>query len=164
MIRHIYKNEKLWKGQHAAWCTFAFLVNSLVFWYIVLKCCFQHLCPKPPIAVTAICLIVILADRLYTPFVRLRLTFLFLLDFVVWVLILLSLVLPDENNVCFLGLAVGVNLFDVIYLKELLFDLVRRNYWVYKIYIILKIVYWIIIYGHLIGCIFYAIEMHLLNN
>ncbi len=40
----------------------------------------------------------------------------------------------------------------------------RRQYWLYKIYIIGKIVYMILIYGHVTGCIFYALEMVLLNN
>ena len=50
-----------------------------------------------------------------------------------------------------------VSLWDGMYVKEVMFDLVRRKYWLYKVYIIFKILYWIIMYGHLIGCIFYAI-------
>jgi hypothetical protein len=46
----------------------------------------------------------------------------------------------------------------------MLFDIVRRYYWVYKIYIIIKITYWIVVYSHIIGCIFYAIEMNLLES
>lgn len=63
-----------------------------------------------------------------------------------------------------MGLAVAVNLLDILYLKELMFDMVRRIYWVYKIYIIVKIVYWIILYGHVIGCIFYAIDIYLIDQ
>lgn len=157
MIRVIYRNEKLWNANHAIWCVLVFLINSLAFWYIVLKCCFQELCPRPPLPVTIVCLLLILADRLYTPLNAKTLTPIFFLDMVVWMLLMLSMVLPDENTVCFLGLAVTISLTDAMYIKELMFDLVRRKYWVYKIYIIVKIIYWIIMYGHLIGCIFYAL-------
>lgn len=63
-----------------------------------------------------------------------------------------------------MGLSVTLNLLDIIYLKELMFDLVRRTYWLYKFYIIFKIVYWIILYGHVIGCIFYAIDIYLIDR
>lgn len=46
----------------------------------------------------------------------------------------------------------------------MLFDICRKNYWLYKISIVGKIVYMILLYGHVMGCIFYAIEMILLNN
>jgi len=45
-----------------------------------------------------------------------------------------------------------------------MFDLVKRNYWIYKFYIVLKIVYWILIFGHIMGCIFYAIDNYLITN
>jgi hypothetical protein len=154
----------LWRGHQAFWCILVFLVNSLAFWYIVLKCCFRTLCPRPPAAVRGVALFLILADRIYPLLSRSKLSWLFAVDLVVWLLLLLSLVLPDENVVCFMGLAVAVNLLDILYLKELMFDMVRRIYWVYKIYIIVKIVYWIILYGHVIGCIFYAIDIYLIDQ
>jgi len=75
------------------------------------------------------------------------------------------MVLPSscEPWAIYLGLPCVVYLYDIVYLKEVLFDAVRRNYWVYKIYILLKISYWIILYAHVIGCIFYAIEDYLIS-
>lgn len=95
MIRLIYRNEKIWRAHHACWSFLVFLVNSLAFWYIVLKCCFQQLCPRPPLPLTIICLLLILADRLYPPFVKRTITLMFWVDIIVWILLLLSLVLPD---------------------------------------------------------------------
>lgn len=95
MIRLIYRNEKKWKARHAIWCILVFLVNSLAFWYIVLKCCFQELCPRPPLPLTIICLLLILADRLYTPLLKRTLRLIFWVDLIVWLLLMLSLVLPD---------------------------------------------------------------------
>lgn len=147
------------------WTIVAFLINSLFLWYIVLKCCFQELVFRPPIPLSVIFLIYTLLDRLY-PVIKTKqfISFRFFLDIIVWVLLTLSFYLPNENLVCFLGLPVVIYLFDAMYLKDLLFDMVRRHYWVYKIYIILKIMYCIIMYAHIIGCIFYVIDINLLNN
>lgn len=158
MIRVIYRDEKLWKISHAIWSIILFLINSAILWYLVVKCCFQQLIPRPPIPLSVIFLVLVLADRLH-PFIHNKkvLTFRFFLDMVVWILIVLSVFAPDENVVCFLGLVVVVYLYDIVYLKDLLFDLLRRHYVLYRIYIIVKITYWILMYAHIIGCIFYAI-------
>lgn len=163
MIRLIYRSEKLWHWPQALWCLLIFLLNSLLFSYIILKCTFQIYCPRPPLPLTITILLLILIDRLYPLTRKLQITLTFALDIVIWILVLLSMVLDDENVVCFMGLAVIVSLWDGMYVKEVMFDLVRRKYWLYKTYIIFKILYWIVMYGHLIGCIFYAIEAHLLQ-
>lgn len=46
----------------------------------------------------------------------------------------------------------------------MVFDITRKNYWLYKLSIVVKIVYMILLYGHITGCIFYALEMVLINN
>lgn len=110
-------------------------------------------------------LLFLLADSLYVPFVTKRLNKRWwIVDLIVWVLVTLSLYLPNQSVTSFLGLAITIRISDVIYIKEMLFDLVKRRYWLYKIYIIAKIVYWMLIFGHVSGCIFYALEMYLLNN
>lgn len=70
---------------------------------------------------------------------------------------LLSVTLPNEEFTSFLGLAITIRIYDAVYLKEILFDIARKNYWLYKISIVAKIVYMMLIYGHVMGCIFYAI-------
>jgi hypothetical protein len=80
-----------------------------------------------------------------------------IIDLIIWILVLLSLTLPNENVSCFLGLAITIRIYDAVYLKEMLFDISRKNYWLYKISIVAKLVYMIIIYCHVTGCIFYAI-------
>jgi len=87
-----------------------------------------------------------------------------IIDLIIWISVTISFCLPDEIIASYVGLSIVIRLYDVVYLKEMLFDMVKSNYWVYKIYIILKIVYWIIVFGHVTGCIFYALEMYLLNN
>lgn len=43
------------------------------------------------------------------------------------------------------------------------FDLVKRTYWLYKVYIVTKIIYLMLLYAQVAGCIFYAIEIILLE-
>lgn len=77
---------------------------------------------------------------------------------------LLAVTLPREEYTSFLGLAIAIRIYDAIYLKDMVFDIARKNYWLYKISIVGKIIYMMVLYGHITGCIFYALEMVLLNN
>jgi hypothetical protein len=100
----------------------------------------------------------LLADSLYTPYITKNIcNARWLLDLLIWILVLLSVTLPNEGVTSFLGLAITIRIYDAVYLKEMLFDIARKNYWLYKISIVAKIVYMILIYGHVTGCIFYAI-------
>ena len=167
MIKLIYKDEKLWSWKHVIWATAIFLMYSATFYYFIIKVCFQSLIGRPPIPVSVIFLLLMLADRLYAPVMsRNFFSISFGIDMVVWFMIFFAVFLPSpmQNKVSWLGLASIVYLFDVRYLKEVLFDLTRRNYWIYKLYILVKITYWIIMYAHFIGCIFYGIDEYLIST
>lgn len=110
-------------------------------------------------------LIFLLADVAYTPYATKNIcNVTWLVDLLAWILVLLSFYLPDQATTSYLGLAISFRIYDAIYFKEMLFDMVKRSYWAYKICIVVKIVYMMIIYGHVIGCIFYAVEMYLLDR
>jgi hypothetical protein len=167
MIKCVYKDETLWKWQHATWAASLFLIYSATLWYAIIKACFQELVVRPPYSLSAIFLALMFADRLYPALLTKRfLTFSFILDMLAWTGILISVLAPSplDNDLCYLGLLSLVFIYDIVYLKEVLFDLVRRNYWVYKCYILIKLIYWIIMYSHFIGCIFYAIDIYLIKN
>ena len=158
MIRFVYSKQRLWNVYQAFWCFLAFIVNNLIFFYVVLKCCFQEFVQRPPPALTTIILLLLLADSLYTPYITKNIrNGRWLLDVLIWILVLLSVTLPNEQVTSFLGLAITIRIYDAVYLKEMLFDIARKSYWLYKISIVGKIVYMMIIYGHVTGCIFYAI-------
>jgi hypothetical protein len=142
----------------ALWCFLAFLVNNLIFFYVVLKCCFQQYVARPPAAVTAVVLILLLADTLYTPYRTRNICHpRWIIDLLIWVLVLLCVTLPNEEVTSFLGLAIMIRIYDAVYLKDMLFDIARKNYWLYKISIVVKIIYMMLLYGHVTGCIFYAL-------
>lgn len=165
MIRFVYRKERLWNVYQALWCFLIFIVNNLIFFFVVLKVSFQEFVARPFWFYTAVLLILLLADSLYTPYITKSLCKpRWLVDLCIWLLVLLSFTLPNEEITSFLGLAITIRIYDAVYLKEMLFDLCRKNYWLYKISIVGKIVYMILLYGHVTGCIFYAIEMILLNN
>lgn len=107
----------------------------------------------------------LLADTISTPIMTKKILGIrWIVDLIIWIMVTVSFAVPDSLTASYFGLSITIRIYDVVYLKEMLFDIVKSNYWIYKIYIIVKIVYWIIVFSHVSGCIFYAIEMILMNN
>jgi hypothetical protein len=45
----------------------------------------------------------------------------------------------------------------------MIYQIVKKYNIIFKTYVIIKIVYWIIIVGHIIGCLFYALDDYLIR-
>lgn len=164
MIRYIYDKERQWTIYHIIWSFTAFMVNNLIFFYMVAKVCFFQYLRIPPWPLSLVLLILLLADTLYPVLLvqslkNVRL----IIDCIIWIFVLMFVLFPQHLVTSCLSLTIFIRLYDMLYLKEMAFDLVKRNYWFYKIYIVAKIIYLILLYGQVAGCIFYAIEAILLE-
>lgn len=96
MIRFVYSKERLWTVYEAIWCFLIFFVNNIIFFYIVLKASFQDFVPRPPIAISIIFLILLLADCAYTPYRTKEILHpRWIVDFIIWICVLLAMVLPN---------------------------------------------------------------------
>jgi len=118
MIRHVYAKSRLWNGYQAFWCILVFLVNNIYFGYITLKVSFQPFVPNLPWPISVAIFLILLTDTLYTPVVTQKICgFRWILDFIICIFVLLSLFIPNSNVAGYLGLAITIRLYDVIYLK-----------------------------------------------
>lgn len=84
-------------------------------------------------------------------------------DVIIWIALVLSFSLPSFSS-NYLSLLIVIRLYDVIYLKDLLFDLFKLNPTLLKAYIVIKIIYWMLIIGHISACFFYLLDILLIQN
>ena len=87
-----------------------------------------------------------------------------LVDFLVLFCLVLSFSLYSLfKNMVFLQVVALFKLHDVLYFNVMVYNLVRKHTTLLKIYVLAKISYLIILVGHVLGCIFYAIDNYLIK-
>lgn len=79
-------------------------------------------------------------------------------------LLLLWIVGMFVSEVRWLSLAILLRLKDILYVKELLFEMFKNNDLQFKAYVVAKILYWVLLVGHITGCLFYWIDQYTINN
>jgi len=85
------------------------------------------------------------------------------------VIVLFSLIISFSlfglfKNLVFLQILALLKLQDTAYFNILVYNLVKKNNSLRKAYVVLKISYWIMVMGHLLGCIFYAVDNYLIKT
>lgn len=68
------------------------------------------------------------------------------------------------KNMVFLQVVALFKLYDTIYFNIMVYNLVKRHGAILKIYVVMKIAYWVILVGHILGCIFYALDNYLIKT
>lgn len=84
------------------------------------------------------------------------------------VVVIFSLILSFSlfglfKHLVFLQVLALLKLQDTVYFNILVYNLVKKNSSLRKAYVVLKISYWIMVMGHLLGCIFYAVDNYLIK-
>lgn len=84
------------------------------------------------------------------------------------VVVIFSLILSFSlfglfKHLVFLQVLALFKLQDTVYFNILVYNLVKKNSSLRKAYVVLKISYWIMVMGHLLGCIFYAVDNYLIK-
>lgn len=96
MIRFVYSKERLWNIYEALWCFLIFLVNNLIFFFVVIKITFRDYVARPPWYVVIIGMLLLLADISYTPYKTKNIcSRIFMVDMFVWIMVLISFFLPS---------------------------------------------------------------------
>jgi len=67
------------------------------------------------------------------------------------------------KNLVFLQIVALFKLHDTVYFNVLVYNLVKKHNVLLKIYVVVKISYWVILVGHILGCIFYALDNYLIK-
>ena len=68
------------------------------------------------------------------------------------------------KNLVFVQVMALFKLHDTIYFNILVYNLVKKHGVLLKMYVIIKISYWVILVGHILGCIFYAIDDYFIKS
>lgn len=68
------------------------------------------------------------------------------------------------KHLVFLQITALLKLQDTAYYNILVYNLVKKINNLRKTYVIIKISYWIIVVGHLLGCVFYAVDDYFIRT
>ena len=84
------------------------------------------------------------------------------------VIVIFSLVLSFSlytlfKKLVFLQIVALLKLQDTPYFNIMVYNLVKKYSFLFKSYVVLKISYWVILVGHLLGCAFYAVDNYLIQ-
>lgn len=165
MIRAIYNKPDLYTVWRVIWVSLLFLdVNYIVF-ISFMNVCFDNLATRQPIALLAIAFSLMAIDLVIQVVMTRRP---FTIGNVIDVVVIFCLVLSFSlfklfNNMVFLQILALFKLQDVIYFNIMLYNLVKKHGALLKIYVVIKISYWVILVGHILGCIFYALDNYLIK-
>lgn len=69
-----------------------------------------------------------------------------------------------HKKLVFLQIIALFKLHDTVYFNIMVYNLVKKYSSVFKTYVIMKIIYWVLLVGHLLGCIFYAVDNYLIEE
>jgi hypothetical protein len=167
MIRVIYNKPEHYSLKNIAWTSLSFLSITYLVFIAFMNVCFENLGTKQPIPVLFICLSITAIDLGVKVFMTRRpFTAGNIIDVTVLFSLIISFSLYYSNaykNLVFIQILTLLKMKDTIYFNIMLYELVKKNNFVFKCYVIIKIVYWIIVVGHLLGCTFYAVDNYLIK-
>lgn len=127
--------------------------------------CFENLATNQSVGLLTTVFVLIGIDVIINIFMtRKPFRIAILVDFLVLFCLVLSFSLYSLfKNMVFLQVVALFKLHDVLYFNVMVYNLVRKHTTLLKIYVLAKISYLIILVGHVLGCIFYAIDNYLIK-
>lgn len=139
-----------------------FVDLTAFFFLSFMNICFDTLVSDPPDWILTLLFGIMGIDLLAELFLSKRLTLRFILYLTIMILLILSWAI-DNNYVLYLSASVFLRFPEVTKYNEIMKAKLRPFPILYKVYTFLKIFYVIIVIGHVLGCIFYAIDNNLIN-
>ena len=166
MIRTIYKRSYEKTYLKVIWIALVFLALNFLIFLGFLNVCFENLVPGQPIPVIVICVIILALDLIiYVIITKKVFTIHNVVDLVIIICIILSFSLYRTiKNFVYLQIIALLKVKDIFSINSLVYELVKRYKVIFKTYVVLKIVYCIIFAGHIIGCLFYALDLYLIKT
>lgn len=145
-------------------CTVVFLDLSAFFFLSFMNICFDEIVSHPPVWLLFILFMIMALDLLAELYFKKRITIVFCLNLVIIVLLSLSWVIKKPTVVIFLSGLVFLRFPEVVRYNEIMQDKLRSRSALFKLYTVAKIFYMIAVVGHVLGCIFYAIDNTLIKQ
>lgn len=166
MIRVIYNQPELYTVWRVSWTSLLFLAINYIVFISFMNVCFENLAINQPVPLLVIAFCLMAIDLLIQVFMtRKPLTIGNVIDVVVIFCLVLSFSLFGIfKNLVFLQVVALFKLQDMGYFNIMVYNLVKKHGALLKIYVVLKISYWVIIVGHILGCIFYALDNYLIQT
>lgn len=78
------------------------------------------------------------------------------------VLLILSWTVENQATL-YLSALVLLRFPEIVYFNDIMQDKLRSKHYLFKVYVLLKIIYMLTVVGHVMGCIFYAIDNTLIK-
>ncbi len=166
MIRVIYNKPELYTLWRVIWVSLLFIAINYIVFISFMNVCFETLAIRQPVALLTIAFFLFAADLVIQVFMtRKPLTIGNVLDVVVLFCLILSFSLFGLfKKLVFIQIVALFKLQDTVYFNILVYNLVRKHNFLRKTYVIMKISYWVILMGHLVGCTFYAVDNYLIKE
>lgn len=128
--------------------------------------CFENLIPGQPVYITGICICILVIDLILSLIIsKVLITFDNILDLVVIVGLVISFSLyKTYKSVVYLQVIGLLKIKDLFLINTMVYELVKKYNVIFKTYVVLKIFYWVLLVGHILGCIFYAVDLYLIKT
>lgn len=167
MIHFIYNKPSKYTPKMVLWVSVQFLnINFLIF-FAFMSVCFENLVSQPSVPLISISLLLLVFDfllRIYSSGM-LVLNRNFVIDLVVIVSLCISFSLYNfKSQLVYLQIVALLKMWDVFRFNHLVYNLVKKDNFAFKFYVIMKIVYWIMLASQILGCLFYALDFYLIKN
>ena len=166
MIRVIYNDPQLYTAWRVAWVSLLFLAINYIVFISFMNVCFDNLAIHQPVALLVIAFLLLAIDVVIKVFMTRRP---FTIGNVIDVVVIFCLVLSFSlyklfHNMVFLQVLALFKLKDTVYFNILVYNMMKKQGALLKIYVVTKISYWVILVGHILGCIFYALDNYLIKT
>ena len=166
MIRVVYNRPELYTVWRVVWASLLFLAINYIVFISFMNVCFENLAISQPVPLLVIAFSLMAVDLLIQVFMtRKPLTIGNVIDVVVIFCLVLSFSLFGLfKNLVFLQVVALLKLQDTGYYNIMVYNMVKKHGTLLKVYVVLKISYWVILFGHILGCIFYALDNYLIQT
>lgn len=143
-------------------CGLVFADLTAFFFLSFMNICFDTIVSDPPVWLLFILFMVMALDLFAQLYLNRRLTFNFCLHLLIMIFLILSWA-TKKLSILFLSSLIFVRFPEIVRFNEIMQEKLRSYDKLFKLYTVLKIFYMIAVVGHVLGCIFYAIDNTLIK-
>ena len=164
MITHAYSQRNQYNSTpfQTFLCGVVFTDLTIFFFLSFMNICFDTIVSQPPFALMFILFLIMFVDIIAHLYFTRKITIRFLLNTTIMVFLILSWTVENQATL-YLSALVLLRFPEIVYFNDIMQDKLRSKHYLFKVYVLLKIIYMLTVVGHVMGCIFYAIDNTLIK-
>lgn len=143
-------------------CSIVFMDLTIFFFLAFMNICFDTIVSHPPLWLMAILFTIMALDLVAELYFKRRPSLAFVMNLMIMVLLILSWTVENQWAL-YLSALVLLRFPEIVKFNEIMQGIVRSNYHLFQFYTLAKITYMMLVVGHVLGCIFYAIDNTLIK-